>query len=105
MPISRRQRTRLRTDSPRDRQILALHVAAVEKLIADPSLANKALEKLERRYAAGLIKHSVYIGWFSILDLLIHHQVESFKLAVIADNAYMRRLRRKSPMIALDCDN
>lgn len=77
-----------------DQQLLNLHQAMAEKLLAQPELAVPLLEKLELRYQTGLIKHWGYIRWYSMLTQL--DQPELFRRALLEDSESMRRLRRKT---------
>jgi hypothetical protein len=89
------RRRRVTTFKPgHEQQLLALHSAIADKLIADPSLVPPLVEKLEQRYQAGLIKHYAYIRWSSLLDAL--DDPAYFKTALLENSETMRRLRHKS---------
>lgn len=92
---------RPRGHSHKDRQNLAAHIAIAEKIVADPTLVNIALNKLEARYRAGTIRHSVYIGWFVILELVELGELDTFVAKVSEVSPYMDRLRRRSPLLGL----
>ena len=82
-----------------DKQILALHVAMVDKLLANPSLIEQVKEQLEQRNQAGRIRYSEYINWFSIIDLF--EQPETFKKEVLQDTPFMRKCRRNTPLVGI----
>lgn len=92
----RRTRPRLRSSAQQqtDEQLLVLHQAIAEKLLANPQLAAPLLEKLELRYQTGLIKHWGYIRWYSMLTQL--NDADLFRKALLEDSDSMRRLRRKT---------
>lgn len=92
----RRNRPRLRSSAQQqtDEQLLLLHQAIAEKLLANPELAIPLLEKLELRYQTGLIKHWGYIRWYSMLTQL--DDADLFRKALLEDSDSMRRLRRKT---------
>lgn len=92
----RRLRPRLRNSAQQqsDEQLLRLHQAMADKLLANPQLATPLLEKLELRYQTGLIKHWGYIRWHSLLTQL--DNAELFRKSLLEDSESMRRLRRKT---------
>lgn len=92
----RRTRPRLRSSAQQqtDEQLLVLHQAIADKLLANPQLVEPLLEKLELRYQTGLIKHWGYIRWYSMLTQL--DDADLFRKALLEDSDSMRRLRRKT---------
>ena len=82
-----------------DKQILALHKAIAEKLLAEPELKQQVLSTLEQRYQAGQLRHSAYIHWFSLLDQL--NQPEVFLSELLSDSERMRKLRRRTIFVGI----
>ena len=82
-----------------DRQIIAIHRAIAEKLLADHSLAVKVKEKLEKQREEKTIRYSHYINWISILELI--DQPEVFLQGMTEDTPYMRKIRRKTPFVGI----
>lgn len=82
-----------------DKQILALHKAMADKLLAEPTLRQQILHTLEMRYQSGQLRYSAYIHWFSILDQLNHPEV--FLAELLSDSERMRKLRRRTIMVGI----
>lgn len=82
-----------------DNQILQLHIAMAEKLLAEPWRVEAVRDKLEKRYQAGLIRHSGYIHWSSILDCI--DQPDLFKQTLLDEGERMRKLRRRTILIGI----
>lgn len=96
-----------------DRQIRVLHQAMVKKLIEQPLLSEKIKLQLEEKHQQGRLGYGPYLTWCSLLEW-VETQPEKFIEEVCKDSAYMRRLRRSTPLTgllseterqqALDCD-
>lgn len=86
-------------DSLIDRRILNIHKVIAEKLRSQPELLEIVIEKLEHRYAVGLIRHGSYINWCSVLD----HKDDMYRLTALLceDSFLMKKLRRQSPFVGL----
>lgn len=82
-----------------DRQILALHKAMGQKLLAQPELVVPIQIALEEHKDAGHIGYGPYITWFSILNLI--DNPKAFLNGLLEDTPKMRRLRRTSPLRGL----
>ncbi|MDX1676723.1 hypothetical protein [Arsukibacterium sp.] len=77
-----------------DQQILRLHQAMVDKLLADSSGLPAIYQRLEQRYQAGQLRHSGYIHWHSILDCI--DQPALFRRELLDNGERMRKLRRRT---------
>lgn len=77
-----------------DKQILRLHQAMVDKLLANQALLPAIYQRLEQRYQAGQLRHSGYIHWHSILDCI--EQPEMFRRELLDEGERMRELRRRT---------
>jgi len=94
-----RRRTLTKQSAATDAQILRLHRAMADKLLAEPQRLTQVLTTLEQRYQAGLLRHSAYIHWFSILDCI--NQPELFKAALLDNGERMNKLRRRTVLVGI----
>lgn len=94
-----RRRTLTKQSAATDSQILRLHSAMADKLLAQPELVSQVLQTLEQRYHAGLLRHSSYIHWYSILDCITQPQL--FKAALLDNGERMRKLRRRTVLVGI----
>lgn len=94
-----RRRTLTKQSAATDAQILRLHSAMADKLLAEPQRVAQVLTTLEQRYQAGLLRHSGYIHWFSILDCI--NQPELFKAALLDSGERMNKLRRRTVLVGI----
>ena len=95
----RRSRTLNKQSAATDKQILRLHAAMADKLLAEPERLAQVLNTLEQRYQAGLLRHSGYIHWYSILDCI--NQPELFKAALLDSGERMNKLRRRTVLVGI----
>jgi hypothetical protein len=82
-----------------DRQIVAIHRAIAQKVLANPELATDVLARLEIWKETGRIRYGGYIAWASILDMLDQPQI--FIGAMTEFTQQMRKLRRQTPFIGI----
>lgn len=82
-----------------DRQIIAIHRAIAEKLLADLSLIEIIKSRLEQQRQQNKIGYGHFIHWYSILEL--SDQADVFINAMTEDSQQMRRLRRKTPFVGI----
>jgi hypothetical protein len=82
-----------------DRQIVAIHQAMAQKVLANPELVNEVTQRLDTWRETGRIRYGDYIMWISILDLL--DEPSSFTKAMTEFTYQMRKLRRKTPFIGI----
>ncbi|MDP2713757.1 hypothetical protein [Rheinheimera sp.] len=94
-----RRRTLTKQSAATDAQILRLHSAMADKLLAEPERLAQVLNTLEQRYQTGLLRHSGYIHWFSILDCI--NQPELFKSALLDNGERMNKLRRRTVLVGI----
>ena len=80
-----------------DKQILALHRAMVEKVLANIELIDELKARWDAKRKAGEIGYSEYITWYSLFELA--HQPDVFRDGVLENSTQMRRLRRKTPFV------
>lgn len=94
-----RRRTLTKQSAATDSQILRLHSAMADKLLAQPELVKQVWQTLEQRYQAGLLRHSSYIHWYSILDCVNEPQL--FRSALLDNGERMRKLRRRTVLVGI----
>ena len=94
-----RRRTLTKQSAATDAQILRLHRAMADKLLAEPERLTHIINTLEQRYQAGLLRHSGYIHWYSILDCI--NQPEVFKAALLDNGERMNKLRRRTVLVGI----
>ncbi len=82
-----------------DRQILAIHMAMVEKILNHPELHQQVFDILEERLAAGKIRYGGYMAWFSLMDNIDNQTL--FKQGVLENSPRMKRLRRSTPFVGI----
>lgn len=86
-------------DASIDKQVLLVHQEIAKKLRQQPSLIQRVEEKLEQRYADGLIYYGAYISWSSILEL--QTDMDSLTQQLCEQSKEMNKLRRNSPFVGL----
>lgn len=101
------QQTRKRVrDKPRtaqqqniDKQILCLHQAMAEKLIANHNYIPQVMETIEARYASGKMRHGAYLFWSSLLEHI--DQPALFMDTLLEDSPQLRKYRRQTPFVGI----
>ncbi|MFQ3197026.1 MAG: hypothetical protein ACI8R9_000426 [Paraglaciecola sp.] len=86
-----------------DRQILVLHQAMAEKVLACPHLQTQVIAIIEQRYANGQLRHGGYLLWSCLLENIDDKQ--AFLAGVLADTPQMQKLRRRTPFIGILTEN
>ncbi len=94
---------KLDKDTLIDHQILLVHREIAHKLIEQPDLIEQVEEKLEQRFAQGLVYYGVYISWQGIIELKedVHHLAQQ----LCENTKEMNKLRRNSPFVGLLSDS
>lgn len=77
-----------------DRQILALHQAMADKLLAHPELFEQAKQNLKERRASGLLSYGSALIWMGILEL--KDDPQAFRDALLAKDTRTASLRRQT---------
>ena len=70
-----------------------------DKLLAEPERLQHVFNTLEQRYQAGILRHSGYIHWYSILDCF--NQPEVFRAALLDSGERMCKLRRRTVLVGI----
>lgn len=82
-----------------DKQILCLHHAMAEKLIANHQYIPQILDTIETRYESGKMRHGAYLFWSSLLEHI--DQPELFMQNLLEDSPQLRKYRRQTPFVGL----
>lgn len=86
-----------------DRQILVIHMAIANKLLADNAgdkqLIEKVLHALEERREEGRMGYGEYLTWLSAMEII--DQKQDFLNAICEDTPRMRKFRRRTPFVGI----
>lgn len=82
-----------------DKQILAIHIAIVKKLLANPELVATTIEKIEKRRREGRMSYSAYITWVSIFEQ--YDDEATFTKGILENSQKMKRFRRETPLVGI----
>lgn len=98
-----RRRPRMRTKTAQqenlDKQILHLHKAMAQKLMANPSYVVKVMETVESRYKFGKMRHGAYLFWSSLLEHIDHPEL--FLATLLEDAPLINKYRRQTPLVGI----
>lgn len=82
-----------------DQQILDLHKAIAEKLLASPELINKVKITLNERYENGTMHYGAFLTWNCLLEQI--NDKGLFLKGMLDNSDTMRKYRRKTPFIGI----
>lgn len=86
-----------------DRQILVIHMAIANKLVADHKaqgqLVEQVLAQLEQRREQGRMGYGEYLTWLSAMEII--DSSEEFIAAICEDTGRMRKFRRRTPLVGI----
>lgn len=82
-----------------DKQILCLHKAMAEKLIANHHYISQVLETIEVRYESGKMRHGAYLFWTSLMEHI--HQPELFMATILEDSPQIIKYRRQTVFVGI----
>jgi hypothetical protein len=98
-------RNRMR-DKPRnaqqesiDKQILCLHKAMAEKLMANHHYISQVMKTIEARYECGKMSYGAYLFWSSLLEYI--DEPELFMDTLLEDSPQLRKYRRQTPLVGI----
>ena len=94
-----RDRTRNAQQDNIDKQILCLHKAMGEKLIANHHYISQVIETIEARYECGRMRHGAYLFWSSLLEYI--DQPAVFMETLLEGTPQINQYRRQTPMIGI----
>ncbi|MGS2720529.1 hypothetical protein [Paraglaciecola aestuariivivens] len=105
MPYQQHSRQRMR-DRPQtaqqdnlDKQILHLHQAMAEKLMANHQYIPQILDTIETRYESGKMRHGAYLFWISLLEHI--DEPKLFMQTLLEDSPQLRKYRRLTPLVGI----
>jgi len=82
-----------------DNQILCLHKAMAEKLIANHHYISQVLDTIETRYKCGKMRYGAYLFWSSLMEHI--HQPELFMTTVLDNSPQAQKYRRQTPFVGI----
>lgn len=99
-PRSRsRQRSKTAQQENLDKQILHLHKAMAEKLMANHQYIPQVLETIAARYESGKMRHGAYLFWSSLLEYI--DQPTLFMDSLLEDSPLIQKYRRQTPLVGI----
>jgi|TARA_B110000240_G_C13329074_1_gene380442 hypothetical protein len=94
-----RDRPRSAQQDSLDKQILCLHKAMADKLIANHDYLCQVMKTIENRYECGKMRHGAYLFWSSLLEYI--DQPELFISTLLEDSSQLRKYRRQTPLVGI----
>lgn len=87
-----------------DRQIIALHLAIAEKIIAQVEMGNRdyinhVQTVMDERREQGRMHYGEYLTWQSLLEIV--DDAKAFKAGLIEDTTQMKKYRRRTPFVGI----
>jgi hypothetical protein len=82
-----------------DKQILRLHQAMGEKLLADHQYIPQVEETIETRYESGKMRHGAYLFWSSLLEHI--DEPSLFMQTLLEDSPQLKKYRRQTPLVGI----
>ncbi|WP_289031011.1 hypothetical protein [uncultured Paraglaciecola sp.] len=100
---NRKSRSRERPQSAQqqnlDKQILCLHKAMAEKIIANHDFIPQIQQTIEARYESGKMRYGAYLFWSSLLEFI--DEPELFLSQLLAESPQTRKYRRQTPFVGV----
>lgn len=82
-----------------DKQILCLHKAMAEKLIANHHYIPQVLQTIETRYQCGKMRYGAYLFWSSLMEYI--HQPELFMASILENTPQTIKYRRQTVFVGI----
>jgi hypothetical protein len=82
-----------------DKQILCLHKAMAEKLIANHHYMPQVLQTIETRYECGKMRYGAYLFWSSLMEFI--DQPELFIASILEDSPQIIKYRRQTVFVGI----
>ncbi|WP_339721497.1 hypothetical protein [uncultured Paraglaciecola sp.] len=82
-----------------DKQILFLHQAMGEKLIANHDYLTQVAETIQARYECGQMRQGAYLFWSSLLEYV--EQPVLFMATLLEDSPQITQYRRQTPLVGI----
>jgi hypothetical protein len=82
-----------------DRQILCLHQAMAEKLLANHDYVAQVNQTIISRHDTGKMGYGSYLFWTSLMEHI--HQPNIFMQTVLEDSPQIQKYRRQTPFVGI----
>jgi hypothetical protein len=82
-----------------DKQILCLHKAMGEKLIANHHYVTQVVETIQARYECGTMRHGAYLFWSSLIEHI--EQPTLFMETLLENSPQVTQYRRQTPLVGI----
>lgn len=82
-----------------DKQILCLHKAMGEKLIANHHYITQVVETIQARYECGTMGHGAYLFWSSLIEHI--EQPTLFMETLLENSPQVTQYRRQTPLVGI----
>lgn len=100
---NRKSRSRERPQSAQqqniDIQILCLHKAMAEKIIANHDFIPQIQQTIETRYESGKMRHGAYLFWSTLLEFI--DEPELFLSQLLDQSPQIKKYRRQTPFVGV----
>ena len=95
----RRDRPRNAQQKNMDKQILLIHKAMAEKLLANHHYLTQVSKTIITRYESGKMRYGAYLFWSSLLEYIDHPTL--FIDTLLEDSPQLRKYRRATPLVGI----
>lgn len=82
-----------------DQQILCLHKAMGEKLLANHHYISQVVDTIQVRYESGKMRHGAYLFWSSLLEHIEHPTL--FMTTLLDKSPTITKYRRQTPLVGI----
>lgn len=82
-----------------DQQILSLHKAMGEKLLANHHYISQVVNTIQVRYESGKMRHGAYLFWSSLLEYIEHPTL--FMTTLLENSPTVTKYRRQTPLVGI----
>jgi hypothetical protein len=82
-----------------DKQILCLHEAMAEKLIANHGYIPQVLETIATRYESGKMAYGSYLFWTSLMEYI--EQPDIFMQSILENSPTTQQYLRQTPFVGI----
>jgi len=95
----RRERPKNAQQENIDKQILCLHQAMAEKIIANHHYLPQIVKTIATRYESGKMAYGSYLFWTSLMEYIDHPDI--FLQTVLEDSPTIQNYRRQTPFVGI----
>ncbi|MFT2092952.1 hypothetical protein [Paraglaciecola sp. 2405UD69-4] len=82
-----------------DKQILCLHKAMAEKIMANHDFIPKIQQTIEARYESGKMRHGAYLFWSTLLEYV--DEPEIFTSQLLDESPQITKYRRQTVFVGV----